>query len=122
MKADKKFVIDYAKEYFGTEPEYLWARTPDAGVLRQSKNKKWYGIVMNIPKSKLGIKEDGNVDILDVKCDPQLLGSFLMKKGCFPAYHMNKKHWLTVLLDGSVSQEDIIMFINQSYDLISNVK
>jgi predicted DNA-binding protein (MmcQ/YjbR family) len=122
MKADKKFVIDYAKEYFGTEPEYLWEKTPDAGVLRHSENKKWYGLIMNIPISKLGIKDSRNVDILNVKCDPQLLGSFLMKKGCFPAYHMNKKHWLTVLIDGSLPQEDIIMLINQSYDLTSSIK
>lgn len=122
MNADRKFVIDYVKEYFGTSPEYLWEKTPDAGVFRHTENNKWYGLIMNISKSKLGIKEEGNVDILNVKCDPQLLGSLLMKRGYLPAYHMNKKHWLTVLIDGSIPQEEIIMLLTESYELTSSIK
>lgn len=117
MKTDREFVFKYAKENYGTEPEYLWERTPDAGVLRHISNKKWYGIVMSVSLDKLGLKRSGKADILNVKCDPMVLGSFLMKAGYYPAYHMNKRHWITIILDGSVPPDEIELLIDQSYEL-----
>lgn len=117
MKTDRAFVLQYAKGNYGTEPEYLWERTPDAGVLRHTSNKKWYGIVMSVSLDKLGLDSGAKADILNVKCDPIVLGSFLMKKGYYPAYHMNKRHWLTILLDGSVPSDEIEMLIDGSYEL-----
>lgn len=119
---NREFVIDYAREYYGSEPEYLWKNTPDACVFRHLENRKWYGLVMNISKEKLGISESGNIDILNVKCDTMMIGSMLLKKGYFPAYHMNKKHWLTIVLDGSVPEEEIRLFIDQSYELTNFIK
>ena len=110
-------VLKYAKDFYATDPEYLWQSDPNYAVLRHEKNKKWYGIIMDIPKSKLRISGDEIIDVLDIKCDPQLLGSFLQKEGCHPAYHMNKSKWLTVRLDGSVPLNEIIGLLEMSYEL-----
>ena len=110
-------VFDYVKETFGTTPEYPWQKTPDTAVLRHSENKKWYAVVMDIPKRKLGIDSDEIADIINVKCDPILISSLLNNKGYFPAYHLNKTYWISVLLDKTVDLEEIISLINLSYEL-----
>ena len=112
---DELFV--YAKDYLGSEPEYLWDSYPDACVLRHQDNKKWHAVIMHISRSKLGLSGEDIVDILDVKCDPQLLGSMLGKEGCHPAYHMNKSHWLTVRLDGTVPFDEIVGLLEMSYNI-----
>ena len=110
-------VLEYAKDFHGTEPEYLWQSAPNYAVLRHTGNKKWYAIIMDIPRSKLGLSGGGLIDILDIKCDPQLLGSFLQKDGYHPAYHMSKAKWLTVRLDGSVPLDEIIGLLEMSFEL-----
>lgn len=110
-------ILEYAKDFYGAEPEYLWQSAPNYAVLRHKTNKKWYGIIMDIQRSKLGISGDEAVDILDIKCDPRLLGSFLQKDGYHPAYHMSKAKWLTVRLDGSVPFNEITGLIDMSYEL-----
>ena len=62
---------------------------------------------MVVPYRTIGIKKAGDVDILNVKCEPIIMGSFRGKPGFCPAYHMNKDKWITILLDGSAEQEDI---------------
>ena len=64
------------KEQYGTEPEYLWKKDPDSAVLRH-KNGKWYAIIMAVEKKTLGLEEDGKINILDVKCDPDLVGMII---------------------------------------------
>ena len=117
MQSQQQELMTYAKDFFGTDPEYLWESLPDAAVLRHGDNKKWYAVFMRIPYRKLGIGSDGSVDILDIKCDPQLLGSMLQKEGCHPAYHMNKSHWLTIRLDNTVSLDEIIGLLEMSYNI-----
>jgi predicted DNA-binding protein (MmcQ/YjbR family) len=72
---------------------------------------------MKIPKNRLGEYSDRIVDIVNIKCDPIMLGSLLEEKGFYPAYHMNKEHWITICLDGSVDDEKILSLIDISYDL-----
>lgn len=122
MKADREFILKYAEENYGTVPEYLWARTPDAAVLRHSGNKKWYAAIMTVSRKTLGLDGDGVTDILDVKCEPQLIGSWLMKNGYLPAYHMNKTHWITILLDGTVDAQEAAMLLDESFELTASGK
>ena len=77
---------------------------------------------MNIPQRHLGLEGEEYIDILDVKCDPILIGSLLSNKGYFPGYHMNKANWITLLLDGSVLKGDIFNLIDLSYELTANKK
>lgn len=115
MSALREKILDYALDYFGTNPDYPWESDPESLVLRHPENKKWYALIMRIPREKLCPDEIGQVDILNIKCDPIALGSLLKKDGCHPAYHMSKAHWLTIRLDGSVDYNEIVTLLNMSY-------
>ncbi len=72
-------------------------------------------------KSRLGLEGDTKVDILDVKCDADMVGLLTQTYGFLPGYHMNKKYWITMLLDGTVSEAKILDFLDMSYDLIDGM-
>ncbi len=109
-------VLQLAQERYSTEAEYLWARTPTYGVLRHP-NGKWYAVVMDIPKSKIGLPGDGLIDVVNLQVDPVMSGSLRQQPGIFPGYHMNKEKWLTVLLDGTIDMEQIAILLDISYDI-----
>ncbi len=115
-KSLRNEVLKLAREQYGTEAEYLWARTPSFGVLRHP-NGKWYAVVMDIPKSKIGMPGDGLVDVMNVQVDPVMSGSLRATTGIFPGYHMNKEKWITVLLDGTIDMEQIAILLDISYDI-----
>lgn len=108
-------IFQYAKEKFGSNPEYLWLRSPKNAILRNNENSKWYAAVLYARKKQLGLAGEEYIDILDVKCDPILIGSLLNNNGYLPGYHMNKANWITLLLDGSVPKDDVFNFIDLSY-------
>ncbi len=110
-------IIQYAIDQFGADPERPWAKYPDNMVLRHANNRKWYALFMNVERKRLGLSGEGGVDALNLKCDPLLSGSLKESQGFLPAYHMNKDKWLTVLLDGSVPKDQILILLNMSYDL-----
>ncbi|MBR0485708.1 MAG: MmcQ/YjbR family DNA-binding protein [Oscillospiraceae bacterium] len=110
----------YAKDTYQSEPEYLWTKIPEAAVLRNIKNQKWYALFMQIGKNKLGMKETESVWIVNLKCDPLFIGSLLEMDGYYPAYHMNKNHWISILLDGTVEEEQIKNLLDLSYQLTDN--
>ena len=113
----RKELFQYARDAWGTEPEYPWMDEPSFAVLRHSLGGKWYGLVMNLPKKTLGLPGEGSVDVLNLKLDPALVYILREQPGYLPAWHMNKTHWLTVLLDGSVPSERIRDLLAQSYGL-----
>ena len=110
-------IYEYVKKQYGTVPEYLWKESPESAVLRH-KNGKWYAVLLQVEKSRLGLEGDTKVDILDVKCDADMVGLLTQTYGFLPGYHMNKKYWITMLLDGTVSEAKILDFLDMSYDLI----
>lgn len=112
----KDSILKYAKEELETKPETPWIQYPDDIVLRHSNNRKWYAVIMKIPMNKLGIESKDIIDIINVKCDPILVSSLLQNSGYFPAYHMNKTHWVSILLDGTVSKNEVINFLNISFN------
>ena len=72
---------------------------------------------MEVKKSVLGFDDQQIVDILNVKCYPEIIGDLRLSKGFYPAYHMNKEHWLTILLDDCVDMKQIKELIDISYEL-----
>ncbi|MFR2747820.1 MmcQ/YjbR family DNA-binding protein [Eubacterium ramulus] len=114
-------IFEYVKKQYGTIPEYLWKSSPENAILRH-KNGKWYAAILRVEKSKLGLEEEGTVDIINVKCEPDMVGLLTQTYGFLPGYHMNKKYWITMLLDGSVSEAKILDFLDMSYDLIDGKK
>lgn len=110
--------VQYIRDNYGVEPEFLWIKSPDNAAFRHHADKKWFAaLLLNTPRKKLGLSQEECVDILDVKCAPVLIPSLIDGRGILPGYHMNKEHWLTVLLDGSVPMEKIIWLIDTSYNL-----
>lgn len=113
-------VLKFAAEKYHTEPEYPWLTAPDYVVLRHADNRKWYGLIMNVPRERLGLSGDDVIDILDIKCDPLVSGSLRMENGYLPAYHMHHESWLTVLLDGTVKKEEIFSLLELSFELTAS--
>ena len=114
-------IFEYVKNQYGTVPEYLWETSPKSAVLRH-KNGKWYAVLMQVEKSRLGLEEESMVDIINVKCEPDMVGLLTPTYGFLSGYHMNKKYWITMLLDGRVSEAKILDFLDLSYDLIDQKK
>ena len=116
-------VVEYIKTKFDSAPEFLWARTPNNAAFRYRGNRKWFAaLLMDLPGQTLGLPEPGRVDVLNLKCDPRMIGSVVDGKRYLPGYHMNKEHWISVLLDGSVPADEIFLLIDMSYSLISEKK
>ena len=102
-------------ERYEVAPDYPWQ--DDNAVLRHPNSQKWFGIVMRLRYAQLGLCGSEAVDVLNVKCDPVLIGAMRQKPGIHPAYHMNKEHWLSIRLDGSASDADIAFLVEQSWQL-----
>ncbi len=111
-------VINFVKESYNLKPEYLWADTPNTFVFKH-KEAKWFGIVMDIPYTKVGIDSKEIVYVLNVKVPTEEIPDLLKIPSIVPAYHMNKKYWISILLDGSVDIEKITELIDISYKLTS---
>lgn len=114
MKRDELETL--ISETYNADADYPWLKYPNYEVFRHSSNQKWFALIMDVPKSKLGLQGDEPLNVVNFKCDPLLIGSLRGEAGIFPAYHMNKEQWITVALDGSVSDEQIQMLLDMSYE------
>lgn len=110
-------VISYVRETYGDELEFLWQRFPDNAILRRKDTGKWYAVLLVLSKRKLGIDSDDMIDIIDLRTFPKTIETLVDKQTYFPGFHMNKKHWYTICLDGSVPVEEICQRIDESYRL-----
>ena len=117
MESWREALFAYAMDTYHAQPEHLWLRYPDYAVLRRSDNGKWFALVMDVQRSKLGLPGEGSADLMNMKCGPLLGGSFAGKKGILPAWHMNKTHWIGALLDGTAAEEDIKELLDLSFSL-----
>lgn len=115
-------IQNYIEETYGAKGERLWAKYPTYMVFRHNSNRKWFAAIMDIPREKLGLSGTDLIQVVDLKCDTRLIGSFRQEKGIFPAYHMSKVHWLTVALDGTVEDDKIRFLIDMSYNLTKDEK
>ncbi|HBT4732641.1 TPA: MmcQ/YjbR family DNA-binding protein [Klebsiella quasipneumoniae subsp. similipneumoniae] len=113
----RETLFKYVREHYKAEPEYLWGNLPHYAVLRHHDGKKWFGIVMNVPGTKLGLNKEDVTDILEVKVRPEHIGSLRKKEGILPAYHMNKEHWISIVLDGPLSAKEIHDLLAESHEL-----
>lgn len=104
-------------ETYNTDPDYPFEDTPDAAVFRHGNNRKWFALIMRVGRDRLGLPGEGDIDIVNLKCDPLMLGSMLLEPGFFPAYHMSKAHWITAVLDGSAREEQILELLDISFEL-----
>ena len=108
-------VIAYVKNKYGDELEFLWPKFPRNAIFRRADNAKWYAAILTVAKNKLGLIGDEIIEIIDLRADSAQIAAMTDGEKYFPGYHMNKKHWLTICLDGSVSAEEIYALIDNSY-------
>ncbi len=112
----------YIEETYGANAEYLWRSAPSFAVFRHQDNRKWFAVLMDIPKSKLGLSGEELVSVVNLKCETLLIDWLVHDKGIFRGYHMNKSYWITVLLDKSVDDEKIKWLLQMSFDITKKKK
>lgn len=113
--AQAKELIEYVRMRYGDKLEFLWEKFPDNAVWRRKDTMKWYGALLTVSKRKLGIKSDAVVEIIDLRVAPENMEALIDNKTYFPGWHMNKKNWYTVILDGSVSLQELQRRLDESY-------
>lgn len=105
-------------DVYNVRADYPFEEDFETGVFRHVDSGKWFGIAMNIPYTKIVRGREGSVDVVNLKCAPEVIESIAgIEPGIYRAYHMNKTHWLTVALDGSCDDETISWLLGISYDL-----
>ena len=110
-----KRIMAQVQEKYGDQLEYLWEKSPDTAVLRHEGNQKWYAVLMKIPWDKLDKSREGLVEAVNIKYDQ--VADLLSQKGIYPAFHMNKRYWLSLALDDSLQDEEVLELIERSWNL-----
>ena len=107
--------LEYCLGTYGTVPDYPFDDWMESAVLRHADNKKWYAIVLRVSRRKFGIDSDEVIDVVNLKLPLEMFGSFGESDGVYPAYHMNKLHWISVLLPDA--PDDTVRFLtNASFE------
>lgn len=120
---DRQTVYDYIKKKYKTVPEYPWRKYPGYAVFRHKDNNKWFALQACISGDKVGVPEKEYVDVINLKVDDMLFRDLLIQEdGIMPAYHMNKMHWISVLLDGTVPEEKVFDLIDVSFMSTASAK
>ncbi|MBR1811528.1 MAG: MmcQ/YjbR family DNA-binding protein [Clostridia bacterium] len=110
-------LLAFVRENYGDEPEFLWSKFPDNAVWRRKDTAKWYGAILTVQGSKLGLDTDAVVEIVDLRLQPALMADLTAKEHYYPGWHMNKKSWYTMILDESIPDEELCQRVRDSYAL-----
>lgn len=113
----RKEIEKYINDNYDVLQEYPWEKYPNFTTFKHKNNKKWFALIMDVPYEKVKIENNSIVSILNLKNIPEMIGGLRKEQGILPAYHMNKEHWITILLDGTVPKEKICNLIDLSYEL-----
>ena len=111
----KQQFLEYCLNTYGTLPDYPFDEDFETAVLRHADNRKWYAIVMRVSRRKFGFESDEIIDVVNLKLPTEMFSSFGAADGVYPAYHMNKLHWISVLLPDA--PRDVVSFLtNASFE------
>lgn len=117
----KQDFLNYCKKTYGTSPDCPFEDDLTTTVVRHSDNRKWYGIIMKVSRRRFGMDSDEMIDVVNMKLPVQMMGSFGRNDGVYPAYHMNKLHWVSVLLPDAYD-ETIKLLIDVSFEATKSKK
>lgn len=112
----KNELFSFIANRYSADPEYPWEDDHVDAVFRHANNKKWFALYMEVDRGRLGLEGDGKASILNVKTGPLLQGSYIGNEGIFPAYHMNKTNWVTIVLE-KIEQRQIEELLDISWNL-----
>ena len=107
-------VLTYMKEKYNAAPEFLWDEFPSYAVFRHGSKGKWFGLMMDLPETKFDLDSDRQISVLNLY-RPKDAVPIVNGKNIFGGWHMNKKTWISVLLDGSLDWQSITALIDESY-------
>ena len=107
----------YIKEKFNVLGEQIFQKYPNFSAFRHKKNEKWFALLMQLSASKLALESDEMIEVLNLKCSPDLAMVLVDEEQIFKAYHMNKKHWISVNLNSKISQKTVFDLIDESFTL-----
>lgn len=117
VNPQSKEIMAYIRDVYGDELEFLWERFPKNAIYRRADNQKWYAALLTVLPEKLGLKGEKALEIIDLRGLPEEVLLLINQPNYFPGYHMNKKHWYTICLDGSVPTAELKVLIQKSYQL-----
>ena len=107
--------LNHCLDTYGTTADYPFDEDFDTAVFRHAANRKWYAVMMRVSRRKFGLDSDEVIDVVNLKLPLDMFGSFGAAEAVYPAYHMNKVHWISVLLPDA--EEKLVKFlVNTSYD------
>lgn len=113
--------LDYCLNTYGTAADYPFDEDFETAVFRHAGNRKWYAIMMRVSRRKFGFDSDEVIDVVNLKLPLEMFGSFGAADGVYPAYHMNKVHWISVLLPDAA--QDLVEFlVSASYEATRDKK
>ena len=117
----KQTFLSHCLHTYGTAADYPFDEDFETAVIRHADNRKWYALVMQIPRRKFGFDSDEIIDVVNLKLPIEMFGSFGAGDGVYPAYHMNKRHWISVILPDAA--EDLVEFlVNVSFETTKDKK
>lgn len=113
-------ICKYIKDKYNSNPEFLWAKFPGYAIFR--KTSKWFALIGNVAMNKVNKKSNSKeeIEIINLKVDEDKINDLISLEGYYEAYHMNKKNWITIILDDTLSDDVIIKLIDESYSLVNN--
>ena len=112
-----KEIITYVKNKYEDKLEFLWEKSPKNAVIRRKSSNKWYAVILTVSKRKLNLDCDEIIEVINLHNIAEEIEKLIDNKKYFPAYHMNKKYWCTICLDGTVELKEIYKLIDISYEL-----
>ena len=119
----RQAIYDYIKKKYKVSPEFPWRKYDGNAVFRHTDNNKWFALVMDVQGDKVGVPEADYVDVINLKVDDMFFRDMIIQEdGIMPAYHMNKLHWITVRLDGTVPEERVFDLIGMSFMATASAK
>ncbi len=110
-------LIDYVRNTYGDELEFLWDKFPDNAIWRRKDNRKWYGAILTVQRNKLGMNCDEFAEVIDLRIQQDKMEEVLQNEHYYPGWHMNKKSWYTIVLDDGVPDNEICKRLDESYKL-----
>jgi len=117
----KQDFLDYCLDTYGTSADYPFDEDFQTAVFRHTNNRKWYAIMMRVSRRKFGFDSDEVIDVVNLKLPVEMFGSFGPSEGVYPAYHMNKRHWISILLPDA--EDNLVSFlVNVSYEATRDIK
>lgn len=107
-------IIRYVRTKYRDEFEFLWEKFPNNAIVRRGDNQKWYAVLLTVAENKIGLSGKAEIEVINVKMKTGDIANLVDGRRYFGGYHMNKQHWITICLDGSVSFEEICRRIDDS--------